>query len=178
MMPEDDWNHRTPRDQDYWPLFTLWADPDNWIEFGARAWLEVSGETRTDKGSFRVRIMEDGTLHDPPFDWPRNPDDGTFEPDIYWSRDSQFLVGLSYNATTHRLTVLASLGGDAPRRGGRTMDLPIIEFSSGYEFDTLKFRGADDEVVTCRWFGGQAIHGTAMAVGDMETQFKTLEFLT
>ena len=39
-------------------------------------------------------------------------------------------------------------------------------------------RGAEDEVTTMRWFGGKALSGTAMGVGDMVDQFETLEFLT
>ncbi len=169
MMPSDDWNHRTPRSGDYWPLFTLWGDDKNWIEFGA----VVSEDP--DSGAFRVRMMANGDMLDD-FDWPRT-NDATLVDDQYWSRNSQLLVGLSWNASTHALSVLASLGGDAPRHIG-IATAPAPEFSQS--FDLLKFRGAEDEVVSFRWFGGKAISGTALpALGanSMAEQFMSLAFL-
>jgi hypothetical protein len=182
IMPDDDWNHLTPRFDHYWPLFTLWADPDNWIEFGAYATGHPAGSgtniTHIEDGRFRIRINAATTLTQ--FDWPRN-DDGAIVEDLYWSRNSQLLAGLSYDIATNRLTVIASLGGEGARNGGPSAGLPIAVFGNGSNFDTLKFwgvSGSTEEVVAMRWFGGEAVAGAAMTVSGMADQFRTLAFLT
>lgn len=177
MMPGDDWNHRTPRTDNYWPLFTLWGDEDNWIEFGAVTDYSIVDEKFVDAGAFRIKYVADGTPGS--FDWPRDTNADLVK-DLYWARNSQLLVGFSYDpsASTDRLKVLGSLGGDAPRDGGPPGSLPNPLFTTG--FDTLKFRGAANEVVTWRIFGGKAISGSALpATGSssMATLFKSLGFL-
>lgn len=168
MMADNDWQHRTPKTGNYWPLFTLWGDADNWIEFGAYAAM-VSGQP---VGGFKINYKAGGTPGS--FDWPRN-NDITPVFNQYWSRNSQLLVGLSWDSTTHVLKVLASLAGDEPRSVGPLTTLPTPVFT--HSFGKLKLRGAGDEVNTFLWFGGEA-KDSALSTNDMADQFKTLEFLT
>jgi hypothetical protein len=129
----------------------------------------------TAKGRFRIRINAQGTVTT--FDWPR-VDDQTLRDDIYWSRNSQVLVGLTFNGAS--IGVAASLGGE-PIRDAGTATLPSPVFSNNFNFDTLMLSGADSSVTTFRWFGGKAIAGSALPILDpngIEGQFKSLEFLT
>jgi hypothetical protein len=177
MMPEDDWHHLTPRTGSprYWPLFTLWADSNNWIEFGAVCEGDQSNDTA--KGRFRIRISAQGTVTT--FDWPRDTN-GDLVEDVYWSRNSQLLVALAYAppvapAINGSLSVVASLGGEEPRNN---VNAPLaITLPTSATFDTIRFLGAGDEVVAFRWFGAKAVAGTAMSFADMNDQFRSLDFL-
>jgi hypothetical protein len=107
-------------------------------------------------------------IHDPP-----NPHN------VYWSRNSQLIVGIAYQPpvepeTSGTLYLVASLGGEAPvaeSLGGIGVTFPL-----GYEFSLLKFRGVTNGVVTFKWYGGQALD-TTLSIEQFFEQFASLSFL-
>lgn len=173
---------RLHRAHGYWPLFSLLAENGDYIEFSARPVNLVTGFTPpgdpppiTIDGQFRIRYKagsSTGTV-----DWPQlNVLTNTLR-SAYWSRNSQLLVGISYEPPSSgqpgKIRAVASLGGGTPAR--------ILPDGIAITVGTPKrlvFHSADTqpEVVSFRWFGGE-IKAEVLTELQMEAQFKSLAFL-
>lgn len=146
QVPIGNWDQYAERrdsnglDARYWPLFTLWADNSNWIEFSANC---------TDMG-FRVRVCADGETQTP-------EDFGTA--DQLWLPDSTLMAAVSWDwdpSNGGKLYFGASLAAGEVAVGPPT-GLTISWPSGITAFTQLRFRGApdiEDEVCEFRWFGG------------------------
>jgi hypothetical protein len=150
MQPTGNWDHYSDRGaQDdgqwqsnrRWPLFTLWSDPDTYVEFSADC--EQRGyilKFKTSGAPVQTVSFGDGLQ--------------------VWLPESPLLVALAYDASQHALYAGASLGGDRVR----TATIPVaFPNPAAVTFATLQFSGAGGgrygtrpEVVEYRWFGGEA----------------------
>jgi hypothetical protein len=89
------------------------------------------------------------------------------------------MVAMGYNASTFKLAIGASLGGDEVRIMGATTVL------FGATLDQLRFRAPppggvsdDGEVVEFRWLGGEIeLGGTVLDDATLPTAFSNLSFL-
>jgi hypothetical protein len=173
MLRGDDWDQALPG---YYPLFSLISDEDNWIEVGAVV-------DNDHKGAFRLtyqRAAEEPRL----LDWPDHqlvvPPPVQPDRSIGWTRNSQFLLAMSYEDGVG-LTVLASLGGEVTQMWNS--DLPpvlrplqvAVDFESA-EFST--FQAGSHEGDVCGWavFGGQWITGDTNDEG-LRDHLQSLDFL-
>lgn len=178
MVPVGNWDHYAQREtftgsgviQNRWPLFTLWGDPDHYIEFVADC----------DAMGFRVRIKNGSG----------SPQEHTFgSGDNVWLPGSPLLVGIGYappvsEPGTGTLFVGASLGG---------LQVAVVSGGIGVTLvnalTELRFRGATGgygtgaagEVCEFRWFGGeidaQNPPQTILNNSTLPTAFSTLSFL-
>lgn len=123
------------------------------------------------KGAFRV-YYKTATGTRTAYEWPRDPLVGTLEEDLFWSGNSQLLLGFGYDGSV--LSLVGSLGGD-PARTSEGLPLSVT-FASGYNFNRLSFRGQSGEVVSFRWFGGQTAT-SASSFQTMKDRFQDLTFL-
>ncbi len=170
MMPIANWDHHAAREtfngsgvsDRRWPLFTLWAGPNDWIEFSA----DCEGKR------FRLRIKANGTVLDPPTYFG----DGK----QIWLPDSPLLVAIGYSHTpTKKLYVGASLGGDLVNLGPNGISVPW----SNKTFTELRFRGAtggysgQGEVCEFRWIGGEIIPNSTLTNATLPGAFTDLGFL-
>ncbi len=167
IHPVGNWDQyadrRTADDTDddkRWPLFTVYGNADNWIQ------LIANCQDR----SFRVIIRRSGTTLSP-------VDFGAEKQ--FWLQDAPLMVAMGYNASTSKLAIGASLGGDEVR----IMGAATVPF--GATLDQLRFRAppaggisGDGEVVEFRWLGGEIeIGGTPLNDTTLPTAFASLTFL-
>lgn len=144
-------------DERYWPLATLWADANNWIELVANCKLMA----------FRVRVNVAGTVTDYDFG----------EGDQLWLPDSPLMVAISWDATSHKLYFGATLAGGAVATGP---DEGVEVASWGGQtapLSQLKFRGASDEVVEFRWIGGDVTDQITTSAGIRSGSFTSIGFM-
>jgi hypothetical protein len=166
LLPEGDWDHYAqrkandqsePADKRFWPLFTLWADDNNYIEFRADC---------VNKG-FEIRAQLNGTTY------TRDFGDGY----QLWLPNSQFYALISFKpivsippgpapATSYQYNFYfgASLGGGPVALASSPITVTTSPSPLGATFSQLRFRGGpdaipnnaekDNEVVTMRWVGG------------------------
>ncbi len=173
MMPVANWDHYAGRglwnqaipgfeSKRRWPLFTLWADDSNWVEFSANC--ESKG--------FLLRVRANGG----------NPTEHPFgDAKQIWLPDSPLLVAIGYShIPTKKIYVGASLGGDLVKLGPNGIS---VEWS-GKTFGELHFRGAppggvsgDGEVCEFRWIGGEIIPNSALTNATLLSAFADLGFL-
>ncbi len=173
MMPVANWDHYAGRglwnpaipgfeSNRRWPLFTLWADENNWVEFSADC---------ENKG-FLLRVKVPGA----------DPTEHPFgDGKQIWLPDSPLLVGIGYSHTpTKKLYVGASLGGDLVKVGPDGIGVTW----SGKTFTELHFRGAapggvsnQGEVCEFRWIGGEIIPDSALTNATLKGAFADLGFL-
>ncbi len=174
MVPVANWDHHAGRETfngsgvsaRRWPLFSLWADNDNWIEFSANC--ETKG--------FRLRVKANGTILDP-IDFGEGRQ--------IWLPDSPVIIGVAHAYTagapaSRLLYVGASLGGDLVKVGPNGIVVPW----SGKTISELRFRGApsasipDGEVCEFRWIGGEINPTTALTNTSLPSAFTDLAFLS
>ncbi len=173
MMPIANWDHYAARgvfnqgtaqfDSDRrWPLLTLWAADDRYVEFLADC--ENRGfmiRYRTDSGS-PVQSVAFGDQKQ------------------IWLPDSPWLLAIGFDSVLNRLDVGASLAGDTVRRitGG-------IPWTAGAPFTKLRFRGAtggygigaNGEVCESRVIGGEINPGSTLGYDALPSAFANLGFL-
>jgi hypothetical protein len=168
MMPVGNWDQYSAREtvegsgvsSRRWPLFTLWADEDNWIEFSANC----------EDGGMRIRVNDDGTITTHDFGYGKQ----------MWTQGSPLLVAFSFEEVspgTRKLFVRASLGADSAQA------LNDVALPANVQYEVLRFRGAEGghsnsgEVCEFRWFGGSI--NDAEGLGDaLAKAFDTLDFLS
>ncbi len=156
MMPIANWDHHAARlttvdpivSDRRWPLFTLWAATDRYVEFLADC--ENKGfmvRYRTGPGSQVVSV---------PFGDQKQ----------IWLPDSPLLAAISFDLATNKIYVGASLGGDL------VQVLPDgITWPTGTAITELRFRGATGgysskgEVCEFRWIGGEINPGGVLNEG-------------
>ena len=177
MMPIANWDHHAAREtfngsgvsSRRWPLCTLWADSDNWIELSANC---------EDNKGFRVRVKAGGSLLEP-IDFG----DGM----QIWLPESPLLLGIGHVYSSgppanRLLYVGASLGGDLVKVGPNGIVVPW----SGKTFTKLRFRGAtggtetipDGEVCEFRWIGGEVNPTSGLNNSTLLSAFADLNFLS
>jgi hypothetical protein len=172
-MPVGNWDHLSERGEvnqfgqfvsdRRWPLYTLWSDEDNWIEFSADC---MAGGNK----GFLLRVNKNGTI-------------STYEfgnAGQRWMQGSPLLVAYSFLEIapgTRKLFVRASLGAEFP------LALNDVPLPSGTDYTELRFRGAtgghsnQGEVCEFRWFGGQIDEENPLAGETLESPFTNLAFL-
>ncbi|MBL8760802.1 MAG: hypothetical protein JNL50_05805 [Phycisphaerae bacterium] len=144
-------------DERYWPLATLWADANNWIEVVANC---------KDK-AFRVRYSVAGTITERDFG----------EGEQLWLPDSVLMVAISWNATDHKLYFGATLAGGAVATGPDE-GIEVASWSAQTApLSHLKFRGASDEVVEFRWIGGEFTDQPTTSAGIKSGSFTSIGFM-
>ncbi|MBC7834645.1 MAG: hypothetical protein H7Y88_06030, partial [Phycisphaerales bacterium] len=140
-----------------WPLFTIWGDDNNWIEFIANC----------QDNTFRVKVRANGG----------SISTTDFGSRLFWIADAPLYVGFGYKPSTSQLFVGASLGGDQ-------VQIATISAAFGEALTELRFRGRtggvsnQGEVCEFRWPGGEIVtEGTPLDTTTLPTAFSDLSFL-
>ncbi|MFO0836016.1 MAG: hypothetical protein U0638_13680 [Phycisphaerales bacterium] len=165
QVPIGNWDQYAERrdsnglDARYWPLFTLWADASNWIEFSANC---------TNMG-FRVRVQANGGSIS-------ESDLGSSEQ--LWLPESTLFAAISWDSNTGTLYFGGSLAAGAVATGP-SGGLSISWGSGVSAFTQLRFRGApdmNDEVCEFRWFGGDVSDSASDNDVLTESAFNSIAF--
>ncbi len=173
ILPSGTWDQyaqRTPMNEPdtdlrYSPLFTLWADNANWVEFSANC------VTR----GFRVTVMANGSTQLYDFG----------DEDQLWLPESVLMAAISWDSASNpkKLYFGATLANGTlatPTEFG----LAVTWGTSVTRFNEIRFRGAPGtgfsgfgEVSEFRWIGGQIDEGATTSVADFKQLFGSIDFL-
>lgn len=173
IVPSGTWDQyaqRTPvndpgTDIRYWPLFTLWADDSNWIEFSANC------VTR----GFRVTVKANGSAQ------PYNFGDG----DQLWLPESVLMAAISWDSASNpkKLYFGASLANGTMAKPTE-FGFAVAWGSSVTRINEIRFRGAPGagfsgfgEVSEFRWIGGQIEDAATTSEAGFKQLFQSIDFL-